>query len=70
MAGETPSSYGRCKILALNCLVSAYAMSVMHLDGVRLGDTQMTATGIGTAHMRKVANARKVAPATPHPVLL
>ena len=24
-------------------------MSVMHLDGVRLGDTQMTATGIGTA---------------------
>ena len=37
------------KILALNCLVSAYAMSVMHLDGVRLGDTQMTCTGLGTA---------------------
>lgn len=34
------------KILALNCLVSAYTLSVLHLEGVKLGDTQATVTGI------------------------
>lgn len=34
------------KILALNCLVSAYSMSVLALDGFKLGDTQMMAGGI------------------------
>ena len=37
------------QILALNCLVSAYGLSVLHLRGVRMGDTQATATGIATA---------------------
>eukprot|EP01099_Mayorella_cantabrigiensis_P006993 TRINITY_DN603_c0_g6_i1.p1 TRINITY_DN603_c0_g6~~TRINITY_DN603_c0_g6_i1.p1 ORF type:complete len:346 (-),score=78.55 TRINITY_DN603_c0_g6_i1:121-1059(-) len=34
------------KILAINCLVSAYTLSVLYLDGVRLGDTQATLTGM------------------------
>jgi len=37
------------KILALNCLVSAYALSVVHLRGVRMSDVQATTSGLGTA---------------------
>lgn len=37
------------KILALNCLVSAYNMSVLHLSGLKQGDIQMTAMGLVTA---------------------
>ena len=33
------------KILGLNCLSSAYSLSVMYLDGVKLGDTQATIGG-------------------------
>ncbi|RNF02300.1 putative cation transporting ATPase [Trypanosoma rangeli] len=34
------------KILALNCLTSAYSMSVLHTDGVKLGEKQMVLSGV------------------------
>jgi manganese-transporting P-type ATPase len=34
------------QILALNCLINAYSLSVLHLDGVKYGDRQMTCLGI------------------------
>lgn len=34
------------QILALTCLISSYSLSVLHLDGVKYGDYQMTALGI------------------------
>jgi len=34
------------KVLALNCLVSAYMMSALYLRGLKQGDTQMTASGL------------------------
>jgi cation-transporting ATPase 13A1 len=34
------------KILALNCLVSAYSLSVLYLEGVKYGDTQMTLSSV------------------------
>lgn len=37
------------KILALNCLVSAYLMSALYLRGLKQGDAQMTAAGLFTA---------------------
>ena len=37
------------KILSLNCLTSAYALSVLHHHGVRSSDSQATASGLTTA---------------------
>lgn len=34
------------QILALNCLISAYSLSVLYLDGVKHGDRQMIALGM------------------------
>ena len=34
------------QILALNCLISSYSLSVLYLDGIKYGDKQMTCSGI------------------------
>lgn len=60
--------HGRCslvttvevyKILALNCLISAYMMSTLYLKGLKQGDFQMTAMGIATAMLFYFLSAAK-----------
>lgn len=39
------------KILSLNSLVSAYTMSALYLDGVKMGDYQATYMGMGISFL-------------------
>ncbi|KAG0458686.1 hypothetical protein HPP92_021814, partial [Vanilla planifolia] len=59
------------KILGLNCLATAYVLSVMYLDGVKLGDMQATISGIFTAaFFLFISHARplqSLSPDRPHP---
>jgi len=43
------STFQQYKILSLNCLISAYTMSALYLDGVKMGDYQATYLGLGIA---------------------
>jgi cation-transporting ATPase 13A1 len=40
------TTYMMYRILALNCLLSAYSLSALYLDGIRMGDTQMTISAL------------------------
>lgn len=59
------------KILGLNCLATAYVLSVMYLDGVKLGDVQATISGVFTAaFFLFISHARPIqhlSPERPHP---
>lgn len=57
------------QILALNCLISSYSLSVLYLDGVKYGDTQMTLMGIlGSISFMSVSRTKpldKLSPVKP-----
>eukprot|EP00053_Salpingoeca_punica_P019510 m.197814 g.197814 ORF g.197814 m.197814 type:complete len:1363 (+) comp17670_c0_seq2:1993-6081(+) len=57
------------QILALNCLISSFSLSVLHLDGVKFGDRQYTAKGLlGTISFLSISWAKpleKLSPARP-----
>ena len=59
------------KTLALNALVSAYSMSVLSVEGVKLGDTQMTVAGVLIAgcflFVTRARPLEKLAPQRPQP---
>jgi len=53
------SSIQMYQILALNCLISSYSLSVLYLDGVKYGVTQITAMGmLGTISYMSVSRSK------------
>jgi len=55
------SSIQMYQILALQCLIKSYSLSVLHLDGIKYGDTQMTAMGLlGTISFMSVSRSKPV----------
>lgn len=45
--------------MALQCLISSYSLSVLYLDGVKFGDTQMTAMGLlGSVSFMSVSRSK------------
>ena len=47
------------QIMALQCLISSYSLSVLYLDGVKYGDTQMTAMGVlGSVSFMSVSRSK------------
>lgn len=45
--------------MALQCLISSYSLSVLYLDGVKYGDSQMTAMGmLGSVSFMSVSRSR------------
>ncbi|GFH20123.1 uncharacterized protein HaLaN_17198, partial [Haematococcus lacustris] len=59
------------KILGLLCLSTAYGMSVMYLQGVKLSDSQATTSGMLTAALFFFISQAKpqdtLSPVRPHP---
>jgi len=53
------SSIQMYQIMALQCLISSYSLSVLYLDGVKYGDTQMTAMGmLGSISFMSVSRSK------------
>ncbi|KAL7564440.1 hypothetical protein ACA910_002754 [Epithemia clementina (nom. ined.)] len=72
------SSIQMYQIMALQCLISSYSLSVLYLDGVKYGDSQMTALGLlgsvsfmSVSRMKPLEKLSKVRPLTSifHPAL-
>lgn len=62
------------QILALNCLISSYSLSVLYLDGIKYGDRQMMARGmLMMVVMISLSNAKplkSLSPVRPLPSIL
>lgn len=53
------SSIQMYQIMALQCLISSYSLSALYLDGVKYGDTQMTAMGmLGSVSFMSVSRSK------------